>query len=97
MSDYDVGDRIRLEAYFTSPSSGTYVDPEQIRFLVRTPGAVVATYTHGVASEVGKQATGAYYTDITASGPGQWNYRAVATGTNQGAEETSFNVASSVF
>lgn len=97
MADYDVGDKLYLRAEFMSPTAATHVDPDQVRFLVRAPGGNVATYTHGSASQVGKEAVGVYYTEPVATGPGTWNYRAVATGTWQAAEETSFAVASSVF
>ena len=103
MGNYDIGDRVTLRAEFSSPdveypeASGYYVDPAEVRFLVAAPGGAVATYTHGTGSQVGRTATGRYYTEVVATGPGQWAYRGVGTGGPQGAEETTFHVASSVF
>lgn len=91
------GSPIRLTISYTN-DDGDLVDPAVVSIKVMSPCGVTATYTFGTNSEVGKQATGVYFADITPNEGGLWHFRWETTGTNTiSADEGNFLVQFSPF
>jgi len=97
MATYDNGDVIEITALFEN-AAGTDVDPSAVSFKVQPPnGAAVVTYVYGTDSEVTKSATGIYVLTLQPTVVGRWYYRAIGTGSNKAAEESSFDIRESYF
>jgi hypothetical protein len=86
---YDVGDKIRLSATFTS--GGTPTDPTTIAVKVKEPDGVITT---GVGV---KDDTGDYHYDWTIDQAGRHWYRFEGTGTVVAAAENDFWARDSEF
>ena len=93
MNTYDVGDGIRLKAWFTV--TGTYTDPDIVTFSVRDPGGIVSTYNY-TSGTVYKETDGKFFLDIFVDAPGQWWYEVFGTGTALAADENYLLVERSV-
>lgn len=89
MSNYPVGNTIRVTAAFTN-SAGTAIDPTAVYCTVLSPAGVTTTYQYGVDGALIKDSTGNYHLDIDASSAGEWRYRWYSTGTGKAAEESVF-------
>ena len=93
---YDIGDVVRVTAYFTV--DGVATDPSTGPICkYKDPSDVVVTKTHPGDAEVVKDATGRFHLDIEVDESGTWYYNWSGTGTAQGAEEGSFDVAETEF
>lgn len=91
---YNIGDLIRIQGTFKD-ISGTVVDPTNITLKVKVPAGTVSTYYY--PGTITRTSTGVYYFDfaITASGTHYYNW--AGTGAYTVADESSFEVVSSVF
>lgn len=91
---YNIGDLIRIQGTFKD-ISGTVVDPTNITLKVKVPAGTVSTYYYPCT--ITRTSTGVYYFDfaITASGTHYYNW--AGTGAYTVADESSFEVVSSVF
>ncbi len=88
VTKYDLHDLVTLRATYVSTDLVTTADPSYVICYVKNPSAVVASYPYGVAgASVTRQATGAYFKDITLDVVGKWYYRWEGTGLLQAAEE----------
>lgn len=80
MANYDRGDSMRFTATIIG-SAAVPADASTIYFLSLDAGNNRATHQYGVTpSAIIRAAAGAYYIDVIASSPGQFNYRWEATG-----------------
>ena len=86
---YDVGDSIRLKAYFKREDVLT--DPTSVVLKVKDPTGATTIYDYG-ASEVTRETTGTYYKDIIVEDSGRWNYRFEGSGSVTATEEYYFVV-----
>ena len=91
---YFVGALVRTGAVFRN-SASVAVDPDVVKFKVRTPAGVVTTYTYGPDNQLVRTATGTYYVEVSAAEQGTYRYRYESTGSGQAAEEAEFKVQSS--
>ncbi len=91
---YNIGDLIRIQGTFKD-INGTVVDPTNITLKVKVPAGTVSTYYY--PGTITRTSTGVYYFDfaITASGTHYYNW--AGTGAYTVADESSFEVVSSVF
>lgn len=91
---YNIGDQIRIQATFKD-ISGTVVDPTTVTLKVKVPAGTVSTVTY--PGTITRSSTGVYFYDfpITASGTHYYNWS--GTGAYVVADESSFEVVSSVF
>jgi hypothetical protein len=76
--------------------AGTLVDPTTVTLKVRTPAAVVTTYTYG-GGVVLKDSAGVYHADVAGSEAGTWSFRWEGVGSYVAAGEWSFEIDESVF
>ncbi len=90
---YDVGDSVRLKAWFTV--TGSYADPDIVTFWVREPNGNVDTFNF-TSGTVSQETTGKFFLDIFVNAPGQWWYEIFGTGTVLAADENYFLVEISV-
>lgn len=95
-STYDIGDVVRCVSVFRN-IAGTAVDPSTVKAWVQSPVGVETLYTYGTDAGLVKDSTGNYHLDIEPSIPGVWVYRFEGTGSNKGADETTFIVRKSAF
>lgn len=96
ISQYDLGDLIRVSATLIGTDGVSGVVPSMFLFLVKDPRGSVGSYQFGQAgASILAVASNAFAKDISLDYPGTWYYRSVATGIGQGVEEWSFFVASS--
>lgn len=93
---YDIGDRIRLTASFTT-MAGAPVDPATLVCRIKTPGSTITSYTYGTDAALVQDSTGVYHIDVDVSSSGTWYWRFAGTGNGQAAEEGSFDVERSQF
>jgi hypothetical protein len=70
-------------------------DPTTLTFKMREPDGTLTTYVYGTHAELVKAGVGDYYVDWTVDQSGQHYWRAEATGTNPGAQESFFDVLES--
>ena len=92
-NNYDVGDGVRLKAWFTV--TGSYTDPLIVTLWVRDPGGNIDTYNY-TSGTVSKETTGKFFKDIFVDEPGQWWYECFGTGIALAADENYFMVERSV-
>lgn len=98
MSDYVKGQAVRCRGLFTAnDSTQAGVDPPTISFRYRKPSGSTTTLVYGIASQVVKAATGAYYVDVTADEAGTWQFRWDSMGALIGAGEGVFTVDAGSF
>lgn len=90
-SSYDIGDLVRVSGAFTT-AAGVAQDPSVVKCSVRTPAAVVTTYTYGTDAALVKDSTGNYHVDVSAAAIGWYYYRWFSTGTGQAGDEGWFEV-----
>ena len=95
-NEYDKGDLIRVTGTFTT-AAGAAINPDVVRFIVRSPLGVETSYLYGTDVELVRSATGIYYVDVSADVEGTWYYRYYSTGSGQAAGEGSFTVAFGAF
>lgn len=86
MSDFDIGDQIRLSVAFTD-LAGTAADPTTVVCTVRKPDNTTST------PSVTNDSTGAYHSDLTLDLDGSWYFRFAGTGALVVAEEGTFVVS----
>ena len=98
-STYDIGDRVRTTAKFTTSTGSTdYTDPTTVTFHYENPGGGVTTGSLNVGGgstaneNIFKSSTGQFYYDITTTGAGIYEYRWKGTGLVTAAGESWFNV-----
>lgn len=82
-AQYDIGDKITLEASFTD--AGVLVDPTTVSCIVRSPSDEITE--RDVTGEAGH-----YTAEIEPNEAGTWWYRFEGTGAYQAAEEGEFAV-----
>jgi len=87
---YDVGDKVRMSAAFTS--SGAATDPTGLTFKIKVPAGTVTTYVYGTDAELVKDSTGNYHVDFTVAASGRHVYRFAGTGVVTAAGESNFEV-----
>lgn len=86
MIEYELGQAVRLSAYFEN-ASGVAADPSTVTFSVGVrsvnppPDPTKTDAVFGVDAAVIKDATGRYHYDFTPSTPGIYTTRVVGTGT----------------
>lgn len=90
-----IGNRLRLEAFFSVLGQGT--DPDTVEILVRPPRAstVALTVTRGAPPELDPQpdpVTGWCYAEFVPDRPGIHTYRVEGTGAAMAAREARFEV-----
>jgi uncharacterized protein YfaS (alpha-2-macroglobulin family) len=93
MASYDKGQLVRVSAEYRN-EAGTLVDPTTPKFDFKNPAGTITTYTHPTNAQLVKDATGTYHVDLDANATGTWYYRFYGQGTNQAADEGSFEVVS---
>ena len=92
MATFDVGDLVRVSASFVN-TSGSLADPARVYCKYKLPSNSTASFAYGSASELNKDATGAYHIDISISEAGTWYYRFWSgSGAGQTAGEALFQV-----
>lgn len=93
---FDVGDLVRVTITFSV--GGSNIDPTGLTFRHKDPsGNTSATFTYGTSSEVVRESTGVYYSDVSVDEAGVWRVRWATTGTYQSAVEDDFYVRTSNF
>lgn len=92
MATFDKGQLVRVSAEFQNPSTGADVDPTTVKFDWRVGTGTVTTYTY--PTTIVKDSVGNYHVDIDASTVGTYYWRFYGTGSNQAADEGSFEVVS---
>lgn len=86
VSEYDVGDLVRLRATFVSTDMVTPADPLVVVFQTKNVQGSVACYMFGESgASVTRVPTGGYYRDVTIDLTGPLHYRAMGTGGVQAA------------
>lgn len=96
MSEYDIGDVVRLTGTFTT-SAGAAVDPTTVTFKLKTPAGLTTTYVYGTDAAIVKTGTGVYYVDWLTTMQGVHHVRWAGTVANIAAGEDSFTVRESQF
>ena len=97
MKTYDIGDRVRLIASFTSPDDSSPVDPDQVTVKYSSPAGATVELTYGNDPQVVRDEPGRYHVDIDVNVAGRWRFRWGGTGNNAAAAEGIFNVRESYF
>ena len=92
-NSYDVGDGIRLKAWFTV--TGILTDPTIVSLDVREPNGTITNYQY-TSGTVSKEANGKFFHDIFVDAPGQWWYEFYGSGTVIAADEAYLLVDRSV-
>lgn len=99
MSDYIVGQLVRLSATFTD-AAGAAADPDTVRLLhkpMSVAGATVQTEIYpGGGSAIVRDGVGRYHIDISMDDPGTHYWRWESTGDAQAAAQGYFSVASAL-
>ena len=99
MSDYIVGQLVRLSATFTD-AAGAAADPDTVRLLhkpMSAPGATLQTLTYpGEGTSIVRDSLGQYHADISMDDPGTHYWRWESTGDAQAAAQGQFSVASAL-
>jgi hypothetical protein len=90
---YDIGDQVRLDAFFFSDAELTLPgDPTEITFRLRKPDGSLITAKFGVGSTVVREDVGVYYALANLDQDGHWHYRWEGTGAITSAEDGEFYV-----
>ena len=79
MSDYIVGDSVRLGASFTD-TVGTATDPTTVTLEILPPSGTKVTYTYSLG-EITRSSAGVFYKDIALTAEGYWFFEWQGTGT----------------
>lgn len=88
MSDFDVGEPVRLSTTFAVDDVVT--DPTTVRATVVGSNGVATTYTY--PDDVTKDAVGEYHVDVTPAAAGWWRYYWVGTGVCAVTQQGEFYV-----
>ena len=97
VNSYLLGTKPRFEAVFTLISTGAFVDPDEVTFMVRNePNQVNASFTYG-AGEVSKLTVGHYYIEYEPLFSGPWRYRFEGSGAVVAVAERGFAINESEF
>ena len=92
MTDYVLGNRIRIIASFTD-TDDVAADPDALTLKIKRHNASTeTTYTFGVDADIVKDSVGEYHADIDPDAVGWWMYYWAGTGDNAGATEGSFRI-----
>ncbi len=95
-STYDIKDIVRVTGKFSTASGSTvYTDPTTVNFHLETPDGAVTSYAVSpptTSANIIRSTTGEFYSDITTTGPGRYEYRWTSTGTLSASEEGGFLV-----
>ena len=94
MSQYDIGDKVRLTATFKNLNN-IEADPTAVTLKVRDPSGTETSYAYPVA--VTRSGLGVYYHDLTFDKSGNWFYRWVGTGDVHTAAEARLRVKDTAF
>lgn len=73
-TEYDRGDRVRMEGAFVDSNSDP-ADPGEVYLEIRLPDKTTETYQYGVDAALVKDSTGSYHLDYTVSATGSYRYR----------------------
>ncbi len=99
MSDYIVGQLVRLSAAFTD-AAGAAADPDTVTLRHRpmsVPGATLQTEIDpGEGTVIGRDGVGQYHADISMDDPGTYYWRWESTGDAQAAAQGSFSVGAAL-
>lgn len=87
---YDIGDVVRLTGTFRS-TAGVLTNPTKVTIKYEDPTAVVTTVSSTMAS-VTNPSAGIFYTDISPTLAGVWEYRIYSTGSIKSSTEDWFRV-----
>lgn len=82
VNQYDVGDTIRLRAYFTDTGDEPF-DPSAVTFTIRTPSSTELSEQWVAASTtttIVHPSSGEFTYDYLITAPGTFRYRAESTG-----------------
>lgn len=94
ITTYDVGDVARISAIFTQ--AAVFVDPTAVTLTIKTPDAVLATYTLVTANPIVRDSLGHFHVDLPITQVGRHWYRWVSTGTGAATQEAPFEVRRTV-
>jgi uncharacterized protein YfaS (alpha-2-macroglobulin family) len=96
MNTYDKGDRVKLSVVFSDADTGDPVDPTTVTAKVKDPVGTVSNYIVA-GGQIVHDGLGNFSLEIDPNVQGTWCYRFEGTGTNKGAEESTFSVRPSEF
>lgn len=77
---YEIGDLVRLKAYFTDAETGSPVTPSSQAVRVKLPNSTVATFLAGGASSPTPIASGSFKLDFLVTSIGSHQVRWEASG-----------------
>lgn len=96
LSKYKVGQVIRIRISFTEVSSGNLVDPTTITAYYQKPSKETTVLVYETDDELVRESLGIFYTDISLTEGGRWNYRFKGEGDVFAANQNYFDVDSLV-
>ncbi len=95
-STYDIADIVRVTGKFSTASGSTaYKDPTTVNLHIETPDGSVTSYAVSpptTSADIVRDTTGEFYSDITTTGSGRYEYRYTSTGTLTASQESGFLV-----
>lgn len=94
---YTKGDLAEFDNDYEDPRTGDPVDPTTVVFRYETPAGIETTLTYGVDAALTKRAAGKYTARVDLNASGTWNFQWKTTGTYQGVDEFTREVAASQF
>jgi hypothetical protein len=94
VTSYNQGDLIRIQATFKD-LTGNLVDPTAVTLKVKVPAGTVTTYNH--PGTIVRSSVGVFYFDFAVNASGTHYFNWSGTGAYTAADESSFEVATSVF
>lgn len=93
MNFYDIHDRVRLDATFTT--GGSLVDPTTVTFDVKKPNNSIVTYLY--PTTVSRVSLGLYRVEVSIDRSGTWHWDAYGTGVCETGGAADFGVRASHF
>jgi hypothetical protein len=96
INSHAYGQLVTSSVLFTDPNnSDAPYDPTTVTLVVTEPNGTKTAYVNGADSEVVKDSTGNYHSDISGSSDGRWYAGWYGTGTGQAAAEDSWIIEGS--
>ena len=93
MTNYDVGDLVKVIGTFTDPDAGdALIDPTAVFLSVKDPSGNLTTFEYDVDDDITRESEGVYSAEIDCDEAGTFYYRWFSTGLGKAAEEKSFKV-----
>lgn len=91
MSDYVVGELIRVSASFVN-AAGAAADPSVVGLKYKNSEGTQVNLVYGTDVALVKDSVGHYHADLDANQAGTWKWYFYSTGTGQAADKGSFTV-----